>query len=295
MIPVGLRIDVDTLRGTRTGVPSLIKLLARRNIRATFFFSVGPDNMGRHLWRLARPAFLVKMFRTRAPSLYGWDVLLRGTLWPGPMIGTTCADIIRGAGKAGHEIGLHAWDHHRWQTCAERMDESSVVQETQRALDMLTDILGESPACAAAPAWRTTPAALIARDLFSFRFCSDCRGHGLFHPLVAGRQLGHVQVPVTLPTYDELIGARCSRDTYNDYLLDLIVPDRLNVLTIHAEAEGIACLPLFAAFLDQARRRDVVFTALGDLLPESGDLPASGIVKGCVDGRDGWVAYQADG
>ncbi len=292
MSHVGLRVDVDTLRGTCIGVPNLIDLLARHRIRASFFFSVGPDNMGRHLWRLLRPKFLVKMLRTRAASLYGWDILLRGTLWPGPVIGKRCPNPIRKAAEAGHEIGLHAWDHHRWQMALEKMDKAAIIAEIRNGYELLTDILGGAPQCFAAPGWRVTPEALLALEQFPFRFESDCRGRSPFYPLIDNQASGHVQIPTTLPTYDELVGRQCTPETYNDYVLNMIRPDRLNVLTIHAEVEGIACLELFRDFLLKAKQRDITFSALGDILGESGKAEKSRIVSGTLAGRDGWLARQ---
>jgi len=286
-------VDVDTLRGACIGVPNLLDLLARYHIRASFFFSVGPDNMGRHLWRLARPKFLFKMLRTRAASLYGWDILLRGTLWPGPVIGRRCPGPIRKAAKAGHEIGLHAWDHHRWQMRLERMDQLAIAAEIRKGYELLTEILGEAPDCFAAPAWKVTPGALSALEQFPFRCESDCRGHSLFSPVIDNRRYHHVQVPTTLPTYDELVGRQCTPETYNDHLLTMIRPDQLNVLTIHAEVEGIGCVNLFQDFLIKAKQRGITFSTLGDIHAKAGKIEESKMDRGLVAGRDGWLACQA--
>jgi undecaprenyl phosphate-alpha-L-ara4FN deformylase len=290
---IGLRIDVDTLRGTREGVPSLLRALARHGIRATWFFSVGPDNMGRHIWRLLRPAFALKMLRSRAASLYGWDILLRGTFWPGPRIAARCGQILRDVVRDGHELGYHAWDHHAWQARADRWTEPDVRAELERGLAALAEAAGAPAVCTAAPGWRCTPAALLAKNRLGFRFHSDCRGQSLFRPVQDGTALNHVQVPVTLPTYDELVGrAGVTAETYNDALIAALKPDRLNVLTIHAEAEGLACRGLFDAFLDKTLAAGWGYVPLGTLVGQAGTVPRGRLARGSVPGREGWVAVQ---
>jgi undecaprenyl phosphate-alpha-L-ara4FN deformylase len=291
---VGLRVDVDTFRGTKHGVPALCALLAGHGIKATFFFSVGPDNMGRHIWRLLRPAFFAKMLRTRASALYGWDMLLKGTLWPGPLIGEKLEDTIRAAADAGHEVGLHAWDHHAWQSRLDRMDGMTVHRTLSKGVKLLTRVLGRPPVCSAAPAWKINDLVLREKMKFAFVYNSDCRGESIFYPLVDGEALPQPQIPVTLPTYDELIGRHGISDVnFNESILSLLRPGKLNALTVHAEVEGIRAATLFHSFLKTAVDKGISFVPFGDLLKDHPPSHRSAVVPKAIPGREGWVACQA--
>lgn len=290
---LGLRIDVDTLRGTRYGVPVLNSLLQQYGIQASYFFCVGPDNMGRHLWRLLRPDFLAKMLRTKAASLYGWDILFRGTFWPGPKIGRRCSEIIQATAAAGHEIGLHAWDHHLWQAKIDKLTSTAIGYELWRGFDALTEMIGQVPVCSAVPGWRCTNLALLEKEKLPFRFNSDCRGTDVFWPVANAQKLNIPQIPVTLPTYDEIIGRDGVSDSnYNDYVLGQLRPDGLNVLTIHAEVEGIGKRDLFAAFLARARVLGVKIVPLGSFLEPAMPRHYASVVMHSFPGREGWLALQ---
>ncbi len=294
MTQLGLRIDVDTFRGTRLGVPNLCRLFAEHHIAATFFFSIGPDNMGRHLWRLLRPSFLKKMLRSKASKLYGWDIIFKGTFLPGPVIGEKLKYIIRAAADAGHEIGFHAWDHHEWQARIDTMSSEEIYRRIENGVEMLTRISGCAPSCSASPAWKCTDAVLIEKSRFPFSYNSDCRGKSIFYPMVNGEPLSQPQIPVTLPTYDEVIGENgISDDNYNKYILSLIKPDTLNVLTVHAEVEGIACFKMFEQFVTMAQARGISLVPLKTFLSDSPKSDPAVMIKKELPGREGWMAFQA--
>lgn len=291
---VGLRIDVDTYRGTQRGVPFLLDLLADYQLKGSFFFSVGPDNMGRHLWRLLKPAFLSKMLRSKAVNLYGWRILLQGTFWPGLSIGKRLGDVIQATDRAGHEIGFHAWDHHLWQTRVDRMSRMAIKNQLGLGMDELARILGRQVKCSAVAGWKCSEAVLEEKEEFVLHYNSDCRGTGIFRPIV-GDRVCTPQIPVTLPTYDEVIGRNgISDDNYNDFLLSMIQPQGLNVLTIHAEVEGLSRRDVFRDFLERAKTKQIEFGPLSALLPsDRSRISTAGVVHRPVAGREGNVCWQS--
>jgi len=293
-INVGLRVDVDTLSGTREGVPFLLDLFAKHGIQASFFFSVGPDNMGRHLRRLLKPAFLIKMIRSNAPGLYGWSILLQGTFWPGRKIGEAAADVMRSAADAGHEIGLHAWDHHYWQIKIDKMSRQGIAEQLQLGHAELARILARPVTCSAAAGWKCNDSVLLEKQQYDFLYNSDCRGDAIFIPVVDEQEIDAPQIPVTLPTYDEIIGSGGITDAnYNEHILSLIKPGVLNVLTIHAEVEGMSRRKLAEEFFALARQRNIPFSPLGKLLPEQRvNLPRCTIESKRLPGREGTVCWQ---
>ena len=294
MKTIALRIDVDTYRGTGRGVPRLCELLKKHEVKGTFYFSVGPDNMGRHLWRLLKPSFLWKMLRTDAAGLYGPEIVLMGTAWPGPKIGKRFHAVIRNTMATGHEIGFHAWDHHKAQAKLMSMSEAEMNDEIGRGLSFLAGITGGIVRTSAAPGWRTNAQLLEVKARYPFEYNSDCRGTHPFYPVVNGKRLEQLQIPVTLPTYDEALGRGGVNDAnYNAHQIGLLTEERPNVLTIHAEAEGGKCAEMFDAYLARVKALGYEIIPLGELARRVKDsAPAGEMELREFPGREGVLAVQ---
>jgi peptidoglycan/xylan/chitin deacetylase (PgdA/CDA1 family) len=296
---LAIKIDVDTERGTREGVPGLLEILVKHNIPATFLFSLGPDNTGRAIRRVFRPGFLKKVSRTSVLEIYGWRTLLNGILWPGPHIGRCHADLMRLVREKGHEVGIHCYDHIRWQDGLATMTMRQVRDELTKARSVFRDVFGEEATTAGAAGWQANSRSFQAYDEAGFLYGSDCRGQTPFFPKVDGQVFRTLQIPTTLPTLDELLGRpEYPMETLVDHYIGLLQPYTLNVLTIHTELEGMLYKDWFESVLKACRDKGVRFVLLGDvaqaLLKDRSKIPTCSVIQKEIDGRSGTLAVQGE-
>jgi peptidoglycan/xylan/chitin deacetylase (PgdA/CDA1 family) len=298
IVLLALKIDVDTFRGTREGIPNLLQLLRRHDAGATFLFSLGPDHTGRAIKRALRPGFMKKVGRTSVVSHYGVRTLLYGTVLPGPDIGRRCADILRGVRDAGHEVGIHTWDHVKWQDGVAGADVAWTQRQMTLAGHRHHDIFGEAPTVHGAAGWQMNVHAYRLTQSMGFAYASDTRGTHPFIPVVRAEIVDCPQYPTTLPTLDELIGLDGTTEAnVAERVLASTEGDRRNhVFTLHAELEGMKLAPAFEKLLLGWKAQGYELVAMRDLVArhDKARLPLHSVIDGTLPGRSGTLAMQGD-
>jgi peptidoglycan/xylan/chitin deacetylase (PgdA/CDA1 family) len=290
---VALKVDVDTYAGTRDGVPALLADMARFGAKATFYFSMGPDNSGKALRRIfTRKGFLKKQLRSGAPSAYSLKTMMYGVLLPPPMIAGSFPDVLRETERQGHEVGIHCWDHVKWHDYLPQFSKQLTADELGKAASLFEEILGHRTATTAAPGWTVSPDSLEVQDSMGLSYSSDGRGTHPFYPVMAGRRFHTVQIPTTLPTADEILGTNgiTAENIHEFYTSSL--QEGLNVLTIHAEMEGDAIRPSFVRLLERLKADGVSCITLGESASAITEVTPCGFYMGEIPGRAGNVAIQ---
>jgi undecaprenyl phosphate-alpha-L-ara4FN deformylase len=294
---IALKVDVDTLRGTREGVPRLVAALRQRQAGGSFYFSLGPDHTGRALKRVFRRGFLGKVRRTSVVEHYGIRTLLYGTVLPGPRIDLKAGTVMRAVRDAGFEVGVHCHDHIRWQDGVAHADAAWTRREFMLALQAFEGVFGNPARAHAAAGWQINAQVLNLEHEFGLQYASDCRGSEPFWPTMAGVQGRCMQLPTTLPTFDELIGVegRNAQGAAAEILRQSRtgVTDT-HVFTLHAELEGQKLLPQFEFLLRHWREAGMALTSMHDYhqLLDGAAAARCEIVWGTLPGRSGTLAAQ---
>ncbi len=304
-----LKIDVDTYRGTREGVPNLVRMLAAHGAQATFLFSLGPDHTGWAMRRVFRPGFFKKVSRTSVLEHYGLKTLMYGTLLPAPDIGAECVSQMQAVRDAGFECGIHTWDHVLWHDNVRSHDAGWTTRQMRRAQARFAQVFGTPCATHGAAGWQMNLHAFAEHDRAGYQYASDGRARlrddGSLQDASAGphRLAGNncVQLPTTLPTLDELLGRTINGVTLTTgniaaHLLKLTEgASRDHVYTLHAELEGQKLAPIFEQLLAGWKAQGYRLGSMADHYQTVKDapMPTLPVTWGDVPGRAGELIVQA--
>ena len=101
-------------------------------------------------------------------------------------------------------------------------------------------IFGTEARTAGAAGWQSNAFSRGVYDRASLLYASDTRGALPFFPRIGGTVFRTLEIPTTLPTFDELMGRReYPPGAMVPHYRSLVRNDRVNVFTLHAEIEGM--------------------------------------------------------
>jgi peptidoglycan/xylan/chitin deacetylase (PgdA/CDA1 family) len=237
--------------------------------------------------------------RTSVGANYGLKTLCYGTLLPGPDIGKKAGHIMRVVRDAGFDVGIHCYDHIRWQDNVATKGEEWTRREMTLAVERFMEIFGVAPHSHGAAGWQMNDHAFRMEKELEFVYCSDTRGTHPFLPLVAGKPVACPQLPTTLPTLDELIGVNgiTEHNVVDEILRRSEHPlPHGHVYTLHAELEGMRLRPVFEALLSGWSDRGFQINSLAELSRslDVPSLPVHGVVFSEMEGRAGMLAVQGE-
>ena len=279
-------------------MPRLVAALDARALKASFYFSLGPDHTGWALRRVFRPGFLGKVRRTSVVSHYGLATLAYGVLLPGPLIGRRARAALAATAAAGHETGVHCYDHVYWQDNVVGRDADWTREQVARAFTAYREVFGTEARAHCAAGWQVNEHLFALEDGLALDYASDTRGERPFLPVRGAIHATCPQLPTTLPTLDELVGVD-GLDVAGaiDRILDLTATAPaagMHVYTLHAELEGQRYLEPFLRLIDTWRSRGARLTTLATLRRQLDpkQLPRHRVVDGELPGRSGRLALQ---
>jgi peptidoglycan/xylan/chitin deacetylase (PgdA/CDA1 family) len=272
------RFDVDTHRCLALGVPELLKLGARLDVRFTFFV-----NMGR---AVSRPQFVGKLLRARGGGRNGRRVYrlssmqklgLRDYLTAAvlnPKVGSSYGCVLRETEARGHEIGLHGGRNHAgWQSSGRFWSRSKLESEVAWGLAALDAACLSRPVGFASPGWQGSIELVSVLEEYGFHYVADAHGVGLERVGPWGRNRSLIEVSTGIlgepggVGYLEYMRARGHSDgeVLADFAARLDATRDFAVVYDHPFYAGLRELATIEAMVGAARERGFEVVPLREL------------------------------
>ena len=167
-----LRIDLESDKGIKEGVPKILDLLKKHKIKASFYLSMGGES---NFLEILKHRSSLKTSGERKIKLWSLKDKLRMVFFPIDFVKKN-KRILRRIINEGHELGLHGWKHREWTRDLERIN---IKKKVKKSVKKYSKIFGKKPISFASPGFNTNNSVLRILEKNHIKFISDFPGDKL--------------------------------------------------------------------------------------------------------------------
>ncbi len=227
-----LRVDLESDKGIKKGLPQILDLLKKHNVKVSFYLTMGGES---GLFDLIRYRKKLKTAGERKIQVFGFFEKLRIAFFPRDFVKENMR-LLKRILAEGHELGIHGWKHRAW---TRGIDEIDIEKHVTLSVEKFKKMFGVYPSSFSAPGFNTNKRIIkIVKDN-NIKVISDLPGKGPF--LVDGL----VNVPITIKGNNNtpIIEYLVSKGKRDDEIIEAILKeiDKLKYagFYIHGIYEGI--------------------------------------------------------
>lgn len=221
-----LRIDIESDKGLKEGVPKILYLLRKHHIKASFYVTMGGESS---LFELL--FYRKKLNGERGIKIFSNVEILRMALFPRDFVSKN-KEILRKIVEDGHELGIHGWKHRRWTRGLERIN---IGRDINKAKVKYMHIFGKKPESFCSPAFKINNKVIHELDRQGFRVISDIGGNNPFR--IDETKITNVPITIKGKNNTPIIEYMVSQDKKDaeilEYLKKEIKDKKYSIMYVH--------------------------------------------------------------
>ncbi len=259
-----LRVDLESQKGISKGLPLLLDLLMKHDIKASFYLTMGGES---NPWDILRYHGNISGVGERGIRVFSLFEKLRMALFPVDFVGKNIS-VLKRILNEGHELGIHGWKHRRWTRGLDRID---IHSEVGLAIRRYVSLFGVEPRSFTSPAFRINKDVLSVLNDKGIKIISDLPG--VSPSRVDGTEI--VNVPITVvgrkntPIVEDLVVRGYSDDKVLDYLKKEIKKKKLFVMYIHCLYECVNKLDLLDKLFEHVKEKKILTKTIEQVANEN--------------------------
>ena len=246
-----LRVDLESEKGIKLGLPKLLDLLKKHDIKASFYLTMGGES---NILEILKYRNKLKSSGERSIKVWSMKDKIRMTLFPKDFVKNNI-HILRRVIAEGHELGIHGWKHREWTRGLIKLD---IKERIMMAKKKYFYFFGINPISFCSPGFNTNEKVLRVLNDAGIKFISD------FQDKRVKEYLKIKNVPMTIlgekrtPIIEFLVGRGKSDQEILNQIKDMMEKEEICSFYMHDLYEARFKIPLLGEIFKYVKENKIL-------------------------------------